>query len=84
MYIPIYLSGHGELMKLKCRKSDSQRTLALNKDETQKFMPDSESNLTQKQQVEVDQAQLKDIVRENVKTLLTTIFPITCEGLTAE
>lgn len=56
----------------------------MNSDEANKFLPDSGSNLRQKQQVEVDQAQLKEIVRENVKTLLTTIFPITCEGLTTE
>ena len=45
------------------------------------MIQDIKSNAALKQQLEIDKPQLKEIIQENVKLLLKTIFPITCEGL---
>lgn len=59
---------------------DRQRLL-LSNSETQRMIQDLKTNATLTQQLEVDKPQLREIVQENVKLLLKTIFPITCEGL---
>lgn len=47
----------------------------------QELMQDPEYNTAIRQQLEMDKPLLKEIIQENVKLLLKTIFPITCEGL---
>ena len=48
---------------------------------SQTMVQDLKSNSALGQQLEIDKPQLKEIVQENVKLLLKTIFPISCEGL---
>jgi hypothetical protein len=44
----------------------------------------TEKNETISTQLELDRLQLKQVIRENVKQLVHSIFPITCEGQTCE
>ncbi|KAI9559975.1 hypothetical protein GHT06_013983 [Daphnia sinensis] len=68
------------LNELRAKKVDSHKMISLNS-AAQELMQDPEYNTAIRQQLEMDKPLLKEIVQENVKLLLKTIFPITCEGL---
>lgn len=66
--------------ELRAKKVNSQKMISLNS-AAQELMQDPEYNTAIRQQLEMDKPLLKEIIQENVKLLLKTIFPITCEGL---
>lgn len=66
--------------ELRTKKVNSQKMISLNS-AAQELMQDPEYNTAIRQQLEMDKPLLKEIIQENVKLLLKTIFPITCEGL---
>ncbi|XP_046464263.1 beclin 1-associated autophagy-related key regulator-like [Daphnia pulex] len=69
------------LNELRARKLDTQKMISLNC-AAQELPQNPTSSLTRiRQELEVDKTLLKEIIQENVKLLLKTIFPITCEGL---
>ncbi|EFX67987.1 hypothetical protein DAPPUDRAFT_301718 [Daphnia pulex] len=69
------------LNELRARKLDTQKMISLNC-AVQELPQNPTSSLTRiRQELEVDKTLLKEIIQENVKLLLKTIFPITCEGL---
>lgn len=67
--------------ELRARKLDTQKMISLNC-AAQELPQNPTRSLTRiRQELEVDKTLLKEIIQENVKLLLKTIFPITCEGL---
>lgn len=79
----VLCKDQAKLMELKARKIESQHVLISKSMETSQI-PGSESNTSTRYQVETNMSHLRDSIQENVKLLLTTIFPITCEGLLTE
>lgn len=68
------------LHKLREKKVNSKKMISLNT-AAQELTHDPEYNIATRQQLETNKPLLKEIIQENVKLLLKTIFPITCEGL---
>jgi hypothetical protein len=73
--------GQPILNELRANKLDTQKMISLNC-AAQELSPNPMCGLTSfRQELEVIKPLLQENIQENVRLLLTTIFPITCEGL---
>lgn len=75
-----HLTEQGKLDELKQKRNES-RQLQLANSKLMTANPASTANAVLLNQLEADKSQLKEIIQENVKVLLTVVFPIVCEGL---
>lgn len=81
MLLCIEFTGQPILNELRAKKLDTQKMIFLNC-AAQELPPNPICGLTSiRQELEVDKTLLKANIQENVRLLLKTIFPITCEGL---
>ena len=81
MLLCIEFIGQPILNELRAKKLDTQKMMSLNC-AAQELPPNPICGLTSiRQELEVDKTLLKANIQENVRLLLKTIFPITCEGL---
>jgi hypothetical protein len=81
MLLCIEFTGQPILNELRAKKLDTQKMISLNC-AAQELPPNPICGLTSiRQELEVDKTLLKANIQENVRLLLKTIFPITCEGL---
>ena len=81
MLLCIEFIGQPILNELRAKKLDTQKMMSLNC-AAQELPPNPICGLTSiRQELEVDKTLLKANIQENVRLLLKTIFPITCEVL---